>query len=116
VSQPPPGDTVEDALRRVGQAIRDVRKNAGLSQAQLGDLLDVDQTTVSAYERGAVDLSIGTVMRIQWVCHASKGAVFRKGDLVDDDVEAVLESVPGLVPEDRAMIVRFYRHMLASAG
>jgi transcriptional regulator with XRE-family HTH domain len=111
----PPGDDDADVLKRIGDAVRDVRKSAGLSQLQLADLLGIDQTTVSAYERGQVDLSILTIVRIQRVCHASKSAVFRKADLVDDDVEAVLESIPGLVAEDRAMLVRFYRHMLASA-
>lgn len=112
----PPGDDDADVLARIGGAVRDVRKSAGLSQLQLADLLGIDQTTVSAYERGQVDMSILTIVRIQRECHASTSAVFRKAGLVDDDPVAVLESIPGLDARDQAALVRFLKHMLATAG
>ena len=41
-----------------------VRKAAGLTQEQLGELLGVSQFSVSKYEREALDLNTDTLIRL----------------------------------------------------
>lgn len=41
-----------------GKRIRDLRKNAGLTQRELGLLIGVQQTTLGRFERGEIYLSL----------------------------------------------------------
>lgn len=42
--------------------LRSARKSAGVSQADVADALGVSQTTVSAWERGRIEISIGNLI------------------------------------------------------
>lgn len=52
-----------DELRGVGAAIRAARKEAGLTQKQLAELVELGERTVREIERGAEGPSIGAVLR-----------------------------------------------------
>jgi transcriptional regulator with XRE-family HTH domain len=45
-------------------ALRDARRQAGLSQAQLAERTGTSQPTISAYERGAKQPSVSTLARL----------------------------------------------------
>ena len=49
---------------QIGQNIRQIREDAGLTQERLADILGIGDKHVSAIERGAVGLSLPTLMRI----------------------------------------------------
>ena len=49
---------------QIGQNIRQIREDTGLTQEKLADILDIGDKHVSAIERGAVGLSLPTLMRI----------------------------------------------------
>ena len=49
---------------QIGQNIRQIREDAGLTQEKLADMLNIGDKHVSAIERGAVGLSLPTLMRI----------------------------------------------------
>lgn len=55
----------------VSSSLRSMRKNAGLSQTQLGLLSGVSQNTISAYETGAYGVSLDHALMIARVldCH-----------------------------------------------
>ena len=52
-----------DELRSIGVAIRAARKQAGLTQKQLAELVELGERTVRDIERGAEGTSIGAVLR-----------------------------------------------------
>ena len=49
---------------QIGQNIRQIREDAGLTQERLADILGIGDKHVSAIERGAVGLSLPTLVRI----------------------------------------------------
>lgn len=49
---------------KIGQNIRQIREDAGLTQEKLADILGIGDKHVSAIERGAVGLSLPTLVRI----------------------------------------------------
>ncbi len=49
---------------QIGQNIRQIREDTGLTQERLADILGIGDKHVSAIERGAVGLSLPTLMRI----------------------------------------------------
>lgn len=48
----------------ISSSLRSIRKNAGLSQAQLGLLCGISQNTISAYENGTYGLSLNHALMI----------------------------------------------------
>lgn len=48
----------------IGVRIRDARKSMGITQAQLGELAQVEPSNVSHIERGATKVSLPTLLRI----------------------------------------------------
>lgn len=99
----------DPVYRRVGEAIRETR--GVMTQSQLADLIEGEQTTLSDYENARSRVPLHVLPQIEEACGVRAGTILRRAGLVDDDVEAVLESTSTLLPEDRAMIVRFYKHM-----
>src|SRR6266511_2698309 len=49
---------------RLGPAIRRSRRQAGLSQCELADLLSVGQSSVSKWERGTTDPAVGLCLQM----------------------------------------------------
>ena len=49
---------------QLGAALRRRRKALGLSQAELGDRVNVRQATISALESGAADTKVSTLMDV----------------------------------------------------
>ena len=47
-----------------GQIIRDIRKEAGVTQSELADKIGADKSYVSRVERGEIMPSVGTFYRI----------------------------------------------------
>jgi len=48
----------------LGQALREARVQKGLSQAELGKLVNIAQTRISLIERGGVTGNLDTILRI----------------------------------------------------
>jgi len=57
----------------VGQLLRAARERAGLTQRQIADLLDVRQTTVSAWETAVSEPNLETIYR--WAAACGERAV-----------------------------------------
>lgn len=53
--------------KEIGKRIREKREMVGMSLDYMGKILDIDPTTVSRHESGAVPL---TVVRAARICHA----------------------------------------------
>jgi transcriptional regulator with XRE-family HTH domain len=48
----------------VGAAVRDLRRERGVSQERLGELADLDRTYISGVERGVRNPTVGSLWRI----------------------------------------------------
>ncbi len=48
-------------LNNIGQRMRQARRDAGLSQGQLGDALNTSQSAISLYEAGQRGIGLATV-------------------------------------------------------
>jgi transcriptional regulator with XRE-family HTH domain len=54
-----------------GAALKQARMRRGLTQVQLAKMLRVDQARISEIERGSTGTSVGAILRILGVLHAS---------------------------------------------
>jgi transcriptional regulator with XRE-family HTH domain len=61
---------LEDALAALGTRVRSLRETAGLSQAAAAIKAGISQSNWSKVERGAIDPSIGLVLKIQMALSA----------------------------------------------
>jgi len=67
-----------DEHRRLVEALAQVRRNAGVSQYELADRLNVDQTYVSKYESGRRRLDVVEFMRIVAALNAEPTAIIKQ--------------------------------------
>jgi len=57
-------DPIADARRALGRALRELRKQAGLTQKELGSKANADDTYISQVETGLRDIRWSTVTRL----------------------------------------------------
>ena len=80
----------EQYLCALGHVMHDLRSAAGISQQELAEHAGVHRTYVSDVERGARNLTLGTVIRLAMVLDVSPSRLFR---MVEDRTEnAVVEA------------------------
>lgn len=77
--------------------IREWRKKAGLTQAQLGDRVGLHQTQVGNLENGGRNLTL------EWARRIARALDVKVADLLDDN-----DNPDRLTPEERALL-RHYR-------
>ncbi|NJL72461.1 MAG: helix-turn-helix transcriptional regulator [Candidatus Competibacteraceae bacterium] len=57
-------DGLTSFQKGIANLVRECREEAGLTQAKLARLLDVDQSTISRLERGEVEYSVTMLYKI----------------------------------------------------
>lgn len=80
--EPPSAELFE----RFGANFRDIRKEAGLTQAQVASLSGIEQTEISKIERGRVNMTLAKMQKLAKV--------------VDHDVSVILSSSPKIPPTE----------------
>jgi hypothetical protein len=78
--------------------IRNARKRAGLTQAQLAQRLDKSQSEIGRWERGEVEPSFETLQRIVAACGLELTTQLTRAD---DSYDAHIERMLRLSPADR---------------
>ncbi len=58
---------MKGVYERIGQLIKDRRKDKGITQAQLGKIVDTKQSNIALYESGARPISI---RKLESICKA----------------------------------------------
>ncbi|MGR3440068.1 MAG: helix-turn-helix domain-containing protein [Paracoccus sp. (in: a-proteobacteria)] len=48
---------------KIGEALKEIRRLSGLTQAEMAELLDVGQASVSKFEKGRTDMQLSTVQK-----------------------------------------------------
>lgn len=64
-------------LQALGEAIREARKKAGLSQEQLALEAGVDRAFVSAVERGQRNVTLGNLLKVCRTLNERPSALFK---------------------------------------
>lgn len=61
---------------RIGRALRKVRTQAGLTQAQVADALSVTQAQVGKYESGKSVITVSQVYHYAFACKTTAASLF----------------------------------------
>jgi transcriptional regulator with XRE-family HTH domain len=75
---------VKDIKQLVGERIRNLRKEQGLSQEELGAKADLHYTYIGAVERGEKNCSITTLARIAQGLNVELGELVRTREITID--------------------------------
>lgn len=76
----------------VGERIRSFRKARGLTQADLGELVELPQPYVGGIERGERNISLDTLQKLILALHISPSELFKEfNDLSNDSVLELVE-------------------------
>ncbi|UKS29992.1 helix-turn-helix domain-containing protein [Paenibacillus sp. HWE-109] len=73
--------------KHVGIKIRNLRKNRGLTQEQLGELVDLPQSYIGGIERGEKNISLETLERIVRTLRVDPSNLFSGYDLTNSQYE-----------------------------
>jgi transcriptional regulator with XRE-family HTH domain len=108
-SNQPTNDTQDAQLAaRVGESIAELRRAKGLTQAQLAEMIDLEQEAVSRWERGT---RVPTLLRLQQLRDALECSVDqllqRGSKRPDDQLANVANALTGLDADERALVVNF---------
>lgn len=66
----------------IGNIIRNMRTNVGISQKELGEKLNMADTTISSYERGNSQPDFETILKIAEVCFYEFQIVDKRNDKI----------------------------------
>jgi transcriptional regulator with XRE-family HTH domain len=99
------------AQRSLGAAVRRARKEAGLTQDQLGELADLEQAKISKYENGQHEPPLSAILRIDDALQQPRGYVLRLAQLIyePDTGEQVIASDARLEPEHSRALLSLYK-------
>ena len=104
------------AAQEIGERIKQARKEAGLTQEELADLVEVTARTIQAYEAGDIDAyrklnKLAEVLRrdISWFLHGEDDAVTSDEDKLREilreelaDVRKAVDQVLALLEQEHA--------------
>src|SRR5687768_10853447 len=100
-----PDEATDELRRRIGEAIRSTRSE--MNQGPLADQVGVDQSTLSGWESGRYMAPLHLLPLIEEACGVRKGAILRRAGLVEDSIEAAIESDPALTAFGRRTVLGF---------
>lgn len=101
-------------LKRLGSKIRSARKNQGLTQEKLAELIDVTPAFVGHIERGERSLSLSTLLKITQTLHISMDSLFSSPDLSapEQTVDAFRQLIQGCTPSVQSAVIELVRVFL----
>lgn len=91
---------------QVGNAIRDARERAGLTQEQFGELVSLGPKNVSDIERGVTGITLSTLKRICEKLSVSSDSILFAHP-AKNDVAALTERLERLPPDRYAAVEAF---------
>jgi transcriptional regulator with XRE-family HTH domain len=100
----------QDALLavRVGTAIADQRRTRGLTQAQLAEMIDLEQEAVSRWERGTRVPTLHRLQQLSDALECSVDQLLQRGSTrPDDQLAIVANALSGLDADERTLVVNF---------
>lgn len=94
----------------IGGRIREARKNVGLTQAELGEILDLSQPAINTIESGRVSLTLDNLFKFSEVLEQPVEFFLGvgSGELKADEVEW-LQLYRAIPLEDKRTIIELFR-------
>lgn len=104
---------MSDILKRLGDRIRFLRKEKGLSQERLGELADLHTNYIGQVERGEKNSTIESLERITIGLNVSLEDLFRYIDPVkqEDELGQINQLLSSRSAQDRAMILKLINNV-----
>ncbi|SEB74137.1 helix-turn-helix transcriptional regulator [Paenibacillus sp. GP183] len=96
----------ESTLKLVGKRIRDLRKERGLSQEQLGDLANLNYTYIGGVERSETNISVLNLTKIAQALNVGVNELFTYTRLSNQtkgkshDMEQIIDLLLSLNPRE----------------
>jgi len=108
-SNQPANDTQDAQLAaRVGESIAELRRAKGLTQAQLAEMIDLEQEAVSRWERGTRVPTLHRLQQLSDALECSVDQLLQRGSKrPDDQLANVANALNGLDADERALVVNF---------
>jgi HTH-type transcriptional regulator, cell division transcriptional repressor len=108
-SHQPTNDTQDAQLAaRVGESISVLRRAKGLTQAQLAEMIDLEQEAVSRWERGTRVPTLHRLQQLSDALECSVDQLLQRGSKrPDDQLANVANALNGLNADERALVVDF---------
>ncbi|ASA24926.1 helix-turn-helix domain-containing protein [Paenibacillus donghaensis] len=105
---------MSDVVKRVGDRIRRLRKDKGLSQEQLAELSGLHTNYVGQVERGEKNLTIETLQKIVGGLGVSLEELFRYLDPMErkDTLGQIVEMLSERSAQDQVMALRVLQTVL----
>jgi len=69
-----------NARKELGKRIREIRKIKGFTQEELGEMANLSYKFIGELERGKVNVSLDSLVRISQALEIDIGDLFRKGE------------------------------------
>ncbi|MEK5406651.1 helix-turn-helix transcriptional regulator [Paenibacillus sp. FSL W8-0439] len=83
----------------VGERIKSLRKAKGLTQAVLGEQVDLPQSYIGGIEKGERNISLDTLQKLMNALHISPSELFREYDNKDANLKEIIESLDRISTE-----------------
>ncbi|MDP1555192.1 MAG: helix-turn-helix transcriptional regulator [Hyphomonas sp.] len=93
--------------------IRQERKRAGLTQSDLAEAMDKDDSTISRWERGQMDFSVGDLIKIAEILGCAPGRLISGGDGLRSDERELVEFLRSN-PQDAKILLSTYEALRAA--
>lgn len=100
-----------ELAQRLGERIRQLRKQKGLSQEQLGELAGLHTNYIGQIERGEKNLTIETLDKVVSGLQVSLEEVFRYIDpaVGEDKLSEITSLLAARSPEDHKMVLQIIK-------
>jgi transcriptional regulator with XRE-family HTH domain len=93
---------------RVGESIAELRRAKGLTQAQLAEMIDLEQEAVSRGERGTRVPTLHCLQQLGDALECSVDQLLQRGSTrPNDQLANVASALNGLDADERALVVDF---------
>jgi transcriptional regulator with XRE-family HTH domain len=105
---------MSEIVKKIGERIRLIRREKGLSQEQLGELSDLHTNYVGQIERGEKNLTIESLEKVVQALEISMEQLFRHVDPMKDKDELmeINELLSERSSKDHAMVLKIIKSVL----
>lgn len=104
---------MSDLARKLGERLRLIRKDKGLSQEQLGELAELHTNYIGQVERGEKNVTIESLEKVVAGLGITMEELFRYIDPMQhkDDLRQINELLISRSSQDRAMVLKIIKNV-----
>ncbi len=103
-------DTIDAIKKKLGERIRELRKSAGITQEELGEKAELNYKYIGEVERGQVNVSLDSIVKIAEALGVKIGDLFSKEKIPIQKIIVKEKSpLPQFSPQDLHLIKKALR-------